>query len=340
MNKNIYCVILAGGCGSRLWPLSTKENPKQLLSLGSGSTMLEDTIFRAEGVVAKENIWIVTTKDYASQIKSCVGSKVGNILEEPCSRNTAAAIAFSCFEISKINKNAIVLFMPADHFISPKEKFVEFVVHAVDAAQTNNTINLFGIRPTSAATGYGYIEYALDSKEMPTKVIKFHEKPEAKVAEEYLAKNNMLWNSGIFCAKTSVFLDELKVHAKNVWQSTYNFVSENLDYELIPNQSIDVAVMEKSQRVSVLPVDFVWQDVGNLNTFLKIRRMLDGNTTNVVEIGSNNNLVDVKKKKVALLNVRNLCVVETDDYLLIACQDSIENVKLLPFKFEALEDGF
>ena len=211
MKPTIYCGILAGGSGLRLWPLSRQAKPKQLLTLGSDATLLEQAVDRIYPLTRKEHIWISTTKQHEKAIVKTVEKRVGRVLVEPASRNTGPAILLCCMQMYKQDPDAIIVFLPADPFI-PKcdwPKFRDFLAHAIDHASHHDEIVLFGVRPTHAAAGYGYIEFdpkQVKENQAPYKVTRFREKPSAEVAQQYVESGNKLWNVSIFCAKAKTFL--------------------------------------------------------------------------------------------------------------------------------------
>ena len=333
--KNVYFIILAGGSGTRLWPLSRKNKPKQFLSVGTEKTLIDQAIERVSSLVPKENIWISTTKEQEENIIAHVGEKIGQIIVEPGLRNTGPAILLACLELQKQNKKASVIFLPADPFISDKDSFVGYVKQAIDFTLSYDHITLLGLTPTYPATGYGYIEFdRLFEKPKhgtfePFPVIQFHEKPSLETAKAYIKKNNMLWNIGMFCGKVSVFVDEFKKVAPEIYEGVTAYVNGQGGYNNVKSDSIDYAVMEKSDNIFVLPVDFPWCDVGNIEVFLTIQKDAMKLKNNTISVNAKNNLVDVKNKLVALIGVDDLCIVETDDVILVTKRDEAKKVKLV-----------
>ncbi|MEX0849118.1 MAG: sugar phosphate nucleotidyltransferase [Candidatus Dependentiae bacterium] len=330
--KNLYCVILAGGDGSRLWPLSRQCKPKQLLTLGSDVTLLEQAIDRIAPMTTKDHIWISTTAKHEENIRLSVEHRVGRILVEPGSRNTGPAILLCCMEIHAIDPNAVIVFLPADPFIPKRdwEKCRDFLDHAVDHATKHDDIVLLGVEPTYPATGYGYIEFdpqdALE-QQAPYKVSRFREKPSFEVAQQYIEQGNKLWNISIFCAQASTFMREFQQEASEMFAGVKNYLDNVGSYEKVVADSIDYAVMERSKHVSVMPVDFSWCDVGNIEVFLSLKQQYNTLDANFIGVDARNNLVDVPGKLVALVGVDDLCVVEVDDALLITKRDAAENVR-------------
>lgn len=329
--QHIYCVILAGGSGERLWPLSRQHKPKQLLEVGEKQTLLDQAIDRVQMLVPRENIWVCTTQKHAPTIEALCGNRLGRIIAEPGARNTGPAILLSCFEIAQKDPEAVVVFLPADPFIPPRDnrKFAAFLEHAIDFTGAHDNIALLGVQPTFAATGYGYIEFSPSSKDSaPYKVLKFHEKPSQEKAQQYLSSGSFLWNIGIFCGRASVFINEFKHLASAMYEGVLGFVLGDKSYDDVPSDSIDYAIMEKSTRVSVLPVNFSWCDVGNIEVFLTIKNEYGSlDAQRVVQVDAHNNLVDVPDKVVALIGVDDLCVVQTESALLITKRSEAEKVR-------------
>lgn len=321
---NVYVVILASDSGERLWPLTRKKNPQQLLPFKQKKSLLHQTIERAHSLVPKERCIIVTADDQEETIEKAVGHMVDTILVESLSRNTAAAMILAALEIEKRNPEATVIFMPADHYISDTNNFTEFVLHALDYAKESKEITLLGLKPTYSATGYGYIEYDKDLS-VPTKITMLYEKPDKETAEEYV-KKGFLWNSGICISHIKLFIDECERYLSDTISLLRMGVEDYSFYEEMESTSIEKGLLEKSNKISVLPVDFVWCDVGNLETFLSLRESGLG-FDRVVSIESKNNLVDVQEGIVALVGVENLCVIQHDQVLLVVHRDHSEKVK-------------
>ncbi len=328
-SKNWYALILAGGKGERLWPLSREKRPKQLLPFHNGTSLLEDTIDRINPLIAKERIWIVTTKTLQQQVDKAVGHKVGKILAEPAPRNTGPALIWACMQLAEQNPDAVGIFLPADHFIKEQDLFVNTVKTAATYAQKHDCITLIGLKPDSPATGYGYIEFDKHNARDVYPIKKFHEKPSLKKAKEYVLADNMLWNSGMFCGKASTFIAECQQHAPKLYAQLEAYLNNKIAYKDIEKLSIDYAVMEKSKNICVLPATFSWSDVGNLDLFLSLQGKTQEADDSVYAINAHHNLVHSNHKPIALIGVDNLCIVDTPDALLIAKRDDIEKVKLI-----------
>lgn len=333
--RNIYFVILAGGSGTRLWPLSNNQCPKQLLSVVRGQTLLEQTIKLVHAYKkSPAQVWISTSSNHLAIIEKNVGSMVDHIIVEPWAWNTGPAILFSCLRIYEKDPEALILFLPADSYIPSSEipNFVSSLERLFDFTGSHENIALFGVKPTHPATGYGYIEFQpnlFDSATGLYGVEKFHEKPHLDIAQEYIKQSKMLWNIGMFGGQVSFFLREFKFYTPELYQSVFDVIYHNASIDRVPFISIDYALIERSANLSVLPVDFSWCDVGNLDTFLTLKQRVEGLPENVLIHNAHNNLVDVPSKVVALLGVSNLCIVETNEALLIMHTDQAENVRLI-----------
>ncbi len=325
---DIYSVVLAGGIGERLWPLSRQGYPKQFLSLGYEHSLLQQSIDRLHHFTPLQNIWAVTSCNHEKITRDLVGEQVGNIVLEPERRNTAAAILNTCFEIAKIDSDAVVMFVPSDPFI-PKTAYKKFAFYAEEAiqfAREHNRIVLLGVQPTYPATGYGYIEYDSSKASHIKPVSRFHEKPSLTLAQNYIKQPNMLWNISMFCAKVTVFLKEFRNITPVLYEQVKNYVRGIAPYSAIESISVDYAIIEQSNVVSVLPVDFSWCDVGNVQVYLSIEQEFK-QLKEPVQVEAKNNVVHVPNKTVALIGVDDLCVVETDDALLITKRTEAEKVR-------------
>ena len=261
--SKITNVILTGGVGSRLWPLSRKSNPKQYLEIFENKSLFERTILRNQAIT--NSVLVVGNKDnYAKSISVLqkIGVEAQNVVEST-PRNTAAAIAFAALHS---NPEDILLISPSDHIIERENEYLDAVTKAISLAKQDYIVT-FGIVPTKPETGYGYIEYQNDD------VISFREKPDVKTAEEFLAKGNFLWNSGMFCFKGKILLEELQqfnpevlTTARAAMAAAENgFLGEELSL-LIPSISIDYAVMEQSKKIKVVPASFQWSDLGSFES--------------------------------------------------------------------------
>ncbi len=329
--SSLYSVILAGGSGERLWPISRKVCPKQLISLDGNKTFLEQAIDRLHLTLPQENIWICTAQYHANAIAQCVGDTIGRIIIEPAPKNTGPAILYSCLKLQEHDPDATVIFLPSDAYIPETDNatFAKFVKEALTFSEMHDVVTLFGLKPLYPATGYGYIEFDSNSATSPPfKITQFHEKPCYERAEQYV-KSSMLWNQCTFCAKVSVLIDEFKKNAPEMYNQVIAYINGTSAYENIQKDSIDYAVMEKSDNVWVLPVDYTWYDVGTIGVFLSLKKELGLIDTKTIEYDTYNNLVDVPGKLVALLGVENLCIVEANNVLFIGKQEIIQQTREL-----------
>ena len=330
-----HFVILAGGSGQRLWPLSTKKCPKHLIPFLDNKSLLEQTIERINISSSNQKIWVLTNQEQLEIVKKHVehmhdhGLNV-TVVAEPVARNTAPAILWMCEQINVIDSDATVIILPADHFIPEKEVFNQALVSAIIFAQNNPKIVTLGITPTMPATGYGYIQadrpaFFTGSKNI-FPAVRFHEKPDLSKANQYLNQSNMFWNAGIFIGTVITFLNEFKTCSKKVFDDMQKFIKGQVDYSELESISIDHAVMEKSPNISLIPATFEWHDVGNLSVFLSLKKRFD-NIEDVVNIDGQNNLASTSKKVVVCIGVTDLCIVETEDVILVTKKDCAENVK-------------
>lgn len=329
---NTYFVLLAGGNGERLWPLSNEQTPKQLLLLGPDGSLLTQAIDRISPLANKSAIWVSTTEKHEHRIRSAVGTKVGTVLVEPGARNTAPAILYCCMKIHATDPDATVVFLPADAFIPKREwpTFTDYLATAIDHAQGSSDIVLLGLKPAYPATGYGYIEYDVahsKTNNPPYHVTHFREKPSYDVAQQYLEDGNKLWNIGTFVGRVQTFIDEYQKAAPEIYLAMCRYIQGIGRYEDVPKDSIDYAVTERSKSVSVLPVDVSWCDVGNIEVFLTLKQEYSTLHANFVSVDARNNLVDVPGQTVALVGVHDLCVVQANGALLITKRDQAEQVR-------------
>ncbi len=328
--NSVYGVVLAGGSGERLWPLSRKDKPKQFLCLGSEKTLLEQAISRLRIVPQIDSVYVTSGRNYALQVKQLCGDTIDSVIVEPVARNTGPAILYACLQVYKKDPNAILIFVPSDAFIPESDSalFRAYIQRMIQTITMDDCIALFGVQPTYPATGYGYIEYDIDkSISSFYTVSRFHEKPSRECALDYSKQENMLWNISVFGARASFFIQEFKQHAPDMFHAMNEYMSGDGLYEDIPAVSVDCAVIEKSSTARVLPVDFSWCDVGNLEMFLSIKYPRHNSANNILNINASNSLVDVPDKLVALIGVDDLCVVETNDTLLIAKRSDVEKVR-------------
>ena len=330
-------IILCGGSGTRLWPISRTLMPKQFIKLFDGKSLFQLTVDRNHNICNRQYV-VSNAEQYflaADQLEDMT-FKNNSFLLEPVGRNTAPAIALACFSL---DKDEIVLVCPSDHLIKNQKAYMQVVNRAKELA-SNDYLVTFGIQPKYAETGYGYIE--ADEEEVKA----FHEKPDEAVAQRYFNAGNYYWNSGMFCFKASVFLEELKKYAPDIYKASFQAYSNaqcedmirisHEDMAAIPEDSIDYAVMEKSSRVKVVASDIGWSDLGSFDALYKELDKDENNNASIVLEKQNtdtlitdnasNNLF-ISDKFVAAIDVDDLLVVDTTDALLISKKGSSQKVK-------------
>lgn len=327
-------VILCGGAGTRLWPISRQKTPKQFAQIFDGASLFEDTILRNKSlsnsyaVVVNQTQLPLCKEQVPEELKSST-----EFLIESTARNTAPAIALAAFNSQP---DEILLILPSDHLIKDLDLYNECIQAACKLAE-NDKLVTFGIKAKYPETGYGYIE--ADG----VNVKSFKEKPDLQTAIQYLESGNFFWNSGMFCFKASAFLNELKTHSPEIYNeclNTFNNAQPNNDEKhfnlddmiKIPSDSIDYAVMEKSTNVCVIPSNFYWSDLGSFDSLYdELDKTADGNTkdSNHISFESKNNLIISKKKIISTFNVEDLIIIDTDDALLVGKRGESQNVKKL-----------
>lgn len=332
-------VILAGGSGSRLWPLSSFDKPKQFIPFLDSPTLLELTIKRITPLIhSAQEIVVVTHERYQQAIAQAAGPSIGNIMAEPLARNTGPALLYAVYQLSQNNQDPVVVMLPSDHFIPDQGALLALLTQACDFVAQEPYLAILGARPTRPATGYGYIQAQPNCLSDGCYLVQqFHEKPHEQTAQEYLKAGNYFWNMGIVVGRCSTFLQEFKEHAPAMLQAFTQSDTVKAAYEQMPSISIDVALLEKSSRVVVFPWLYEWYDVGNLHVYLDLHNRFAQQQKNqqLIEIKSNNNVISSPKKIVACIGVNNLCIVETDDALLISTQNDVELVKQVVEQLEA-----
>jgi mannose-1-phosphate guanylyltransferase/mannose-6-phosphate isomerase len=360
--SKIIPVILSGGSGTRLWPLSRKEYPKQYLPLVGDNTMLQETILRLEGLDNLADPIIICNAGHRFLVaEQCQQIDIRNptILLEPVGRNTAPAIAAAALQSLKNSDDAVLLVLSADHVIQDIEAFHAAINIANNQAQAGK-LATFGIVPTDANTGYGYIQAKPENDKCSVMNVKsFHEKPNQETAEKYLAVNSklniknlpleFLWNSGMFMFKATTLVDELITHSPDIVKSVGNAIdnaTQDLDFirldkqafESSPSDSIDYALMEKSNNVVVVPLDAQWNDIGawsalhNIGIKDKNNNVIKGD---VITQDTTNTYINANHHMIATIGVDNLIIVDTPDATFIATQDKAQEVKSIVESLQA-----
>ena len=339
----IIPIILSGGSGTRLWPLSRKQYPKQYLPLVGDNTMLQETILRLNGLDNLADPIIVCNADHRFLVaEQCQQINATNptILLEPIGRNTAPAITAAALHSIKDSGDAVLLILSADHVIQDVNAFHKAINIANNKAQ-DGKLTTFGIVPTDANIGYGYIRSSKTNNDGSYEVEEFVEKPDLPTAESYLEQGNYLWNSGMFMFKASILIDELTTHSPDIVKAVNNSVDDAVrDFDFIrldrqafgssPSDSIDYALMEKSNNVVVVPLDAQWNDIGSWSALYDIGTK-DGNGNvikgDVMAQDTTNTYINANHHIVVTIGVDNLIVVDTPDATFIATQDKAQEVK-------------
>src|SRR5574338_417473 len=345
MNKHHYVAIMAGGIGSRFWPMSRTDHPKQFLDiLNTGKTLIQQTFDRYSKLVPAENIYVVTTKEYVSVVKKQLPAiPEENILGEPSRKNTAPCIAYIALKLLKKDPKALMIAAPADHLVLEPEKFLQTSVTALNFVDHFNALVTIGITPVYPNTGYGYIQHdTVAAAPGIYKVKTFTEKPNLEFAKTFLASGNFLWNAGIFVWKVKHIVDALEKYLPEVYEvfasekDKLNTKHEQEAIEVIYPQctsiSIDFAVMEKAENVYVIPASFGWSDLGTWNSAWENmeRDYLDNAVAgkNVMIIDATKCMVHAPDNKLVLLQgLDDYIVVDTKDVLLICKKEKEQEIK-------------
>lgn len=331
----MYGIILAGGSGSRLWPLSRELYPKQLLNLTSDKSLLQATFERLK--VCSSNILSITNVKHAPNVRLQLAQLTDNpvILSEPVAKNTAPAIILATkYVMQKSKSDPVVIVVPSDHLIENNEKFLATVKKGEELAKAGYIVT-FGIKPNYPETGYGYINTA-EKIQDGFKVKEFVEKPDLKTAEKYLEAGTYYWNSGIFMFKTSTLIEEAKKHAQNIFElaEEFDFNKSNeipfVNFDKMPSISIDYAIMEKSDKIALVKLESDWNDLGSWQSIYDVsKKDENGNVFvgHVLDEGSKNSFVYSSSKLVATIGLEDTIIVETEDAILACKKDRTQDVK-------------
>jgi len=347
--NNTYALILAGGSGTRFWPLSRNSRPKQLLDLFGSGTLLEQTIRRLDGLVPVEQIFVLTNEKQVDAVRAAAPMlPAANVFAEPAKRDTAPAVALGIGLVAAKNPDAVMLVLPSDQLIQDTASFQEVLRDAILSAESADGLVTIGIQPTWACPSYGYIERGeraviagLDCENPPFEVKCFREKPNPELAEQFLRQGGFTWNAGMFVWKIPTVIEQLARHAPELAE----FISEvrsssDIDatiaaqFPKLPARSIDYALMEKADRVLNIEATFDWDDVGSWISIAKyLPKYGEENRSNseLTEIDSENNIVFNARaqSRVALLGVDDLIIVQTEDALLVANRHQADAIKQL-----------
>lgn len=334
----MYGLILAGGSGSRLWPLSRELYPKQLLNIQASESLLQSTFLRLKEYIDPSEIISMTGVKHLSNVKYQLSSiaKDPVVLSEPISKNTAPAIILGTKYITESSKSdPIILVVPSDHKIKDTKLFIETVKEGEKIAEQGYIVT-FGIKPSYPETGYGYINTSETKICDGYLVNRFIEKPDEKTAEKYLANGNYYWNSGIFIFKASVLLNEASKHAPDIYEKLKNFDFTKsseipyIEFEKMPSISIDYAIMEKSDKIALVQLKSDWNDLGSWKSIYDVSlKDENGNVKigHVIDEGSKNSFVYSSSKLVATIGLEDIVLIETEDAILACKSDKTQDVK-------------
>ena len=347
-SRNNHLVIMAGGVGSRFWPMSTVEKPKQFIDvLGVGKSLLQLTVERFGDICKAENVWVVTNKAYVNLVKEQLPELPdGNILCEPCRRNTAPCIAYVSWKIKSKDPKANIVVTPSDHIVTNTEEFRRVIKSCLDFTMDSDAIVTLGMKPTRPETGYGYIQADLTSSSLRNKeifrVYSFREKPDFDTAKQYISKNNYFWNAGIFIWNVSTIVNAFRVYQpaiSKVFEGMLPIYGTDKEQLMIDEKfptcksiSVDYAIMEKADEIFVCPADFGWSDLGTWGSLLvNTKKDLYGNSCigNEIDVFETSNCIihTTQEKKVIVQGLDGYIVAENDDTLLICRLTEEQRIK-------------
>jgi mannose-1-phosphate guanylyltransferase len=339
---------MAGGIGSRFWPMSTPERPKQFVDvLGTGRTFIQMTVDRFKGILPAENVWVVTSQAYEDIVAEQLPEVPrGNILLEPCRRNTAPCIAYAAWRIKSIDPKATIVVSPSDHLVLDVPEFQRVITSAMDFASTSDAIVTLGMKPTRPETGYGYIQTDMSCPSARNKEIyrvdAFREKPDLATAEKYIRKPNMLWNAGIFIWNVSTVVNALRVYAPEINEVFENLLplygtdkeqeAINENFPKCESISVDYAILEKSEEIYCFPASFGWSDLG---TWGSLRENVSRDNNGNAVIGNNVQTFETRdcvihcseERRVVVQGLEGYIVAEKDNTLLICKLSEEQRIK-------------
>ncbi|WP_338733165.1 mannose-1-phosphate guanylyltransferase [Mangrovimonas cancribranchiae] len=344
MNKNYYAILMAGGVGSRFWPVSTQDYPKQFHDmLGTGDTLIQKTFHRLSQLIPQENIFILTNEKYNNLVLEQLPEvKQRQVVLEPAMRNTAPCILYASLKIQKENPNAVTIVAPSDHWIEDEKAFINNVEESFEFCAKNDALITLGIQPTFPNTGYGYIEFDKTTTQSIKPVNQFREKPDYQTAKSFISQGNFLWNAGIFMWSVESVISAFKNNQPELFElfqkgyayyntkKEYDFILEN--YAKAENISVDYAVMEKSENVFVLPATFDWNDLGTWGSLYdKLEKDTNNNAVvnakTLVNEASGNMIRSNKDKIVVVDGLNDYIIVDKDEVLLIFPKAKEQNIK-------------
>lgn len=339
----VFGVVMAGGGGTRFWPLSRGETPKQLLNLSGKDVMVNETIARLTRVAAAEDVYIVTNRTQAEKMASVTAGRIppANILREPAARNTAACIGYAAMRLKTLCGDGVMIVTPSDAYIRDEAEYARILQTAVSAAEGEDALVTVGITPTFPATGYGYIHFEREGGAVK-KVRKFVEKPDLATAERYVKSGEYVWNSGVFVWKASVILEKFRTLLPELYAGLEKIAAAigtpregdvlNEVYPDLPSVSVDYGIMERSGDILVVPGEFGWNDVGSWD-MMNVLHPEDENGNialgDALLVDSKNTTVYSGGRLVAVVGAEGLVVVETPDAVMVCPKERAQDVKQL-----------
>ncbi len=337
--RHRYAVIMAGGFGTRFWPRSRRGTPKQFLAISGRRTMLQETMHRLRGIVPERRVFAVASAEHRKLIRAQLpGLPAANVVIEPAARGTAACLALAAEHIARRDPEALMAVFPADHVITQRRAFAQALRRAFDIAAAERCLVTFGIAPTAPETGYGYIEVGAPLAGAAPRAYwaaRFHEKPDARTAQAYVQAGRFLWNSGMFVWRVDVFFDALARHAPEIARAVRGggragrAARERL-YRRLPVVSIDVALMERAERIAVVEGDFGWSDVGSWAAMGALWGTdAAGNACqgNAMLIDCRDSVVAARERLIALIGVDDLVVVDSPDAVLVCPKSRAQEIR-------------
>lgn len=342
--NNLYAVIIAGGSGTRFWPLSRQDTPKQLLKIGGNKTLIQSTVSRISPFVTKEHTYIVTNPRHVEsiglQLTALTGTSYDNcFIVEPEAKNTAPAIGLAAVHIRNISSDAIMVVLPSDHVIRNEKKFKKTILHAMNVAGDGYLVTI-GINPDKPETGYGYIKSGKKIRNAAYKVEKFKEKPDKEKAAQYLQKGNYYWNSGMFVWKAAAILDAIKECMPDLYKGLIK-IGKALGtkkeekvlkevFSTLESESIDYGVLERAEKVAIVPADIGWSDVGSWHALDYVLPVDSDNNVkhgNIISIDNKNSILYGAERLVAAVGLDDMIVVDTADATLICPKNRAQEVR-------------
>lgn len=343
-NKNYYAILMAGGVGSRFWPVSTQDFPKQFHDmLGTGDTLIQKTFHRLANLIPKENIFILTNELYEDLVFEQLPMVTQRqVVLEPAMRNTAPCILYAALKIQKENPEAVMIVAPSDHWIEDEQTFSKNVQQAFDFCEKNDALMTLGIQPTFPNTGYGYIEFDKSATNAIKQVHQFREKPNYETAKSFISQGNFLWNAGIFMWSVKSVVEAFQKNQPALFElfdkgmSSYNTDNEKYfiatNYPNAENISVDYAIMESSKNVFVLPAEFDWNDLGTWGSLYdKLDKDASGNAVvnaRTLTEDASGNMIRTKSDKIVVVDgLKDYIIVDKDDVLLIFPKEKEQDIK-------------